>query len=132
MTPPREGGPGRTTEEAVRAVHRAMSEAMVDADAAALGDLLTDDFTLTHMTGYRQSRAAWLDQVDSGEMTYHRMQDVEVHIDVSDTEHPVLTARTRTDATIWGGRGQWPLQLMSTFERAGDDWIIARTVASTW
>ncbi|WP_161958232.1 hypothetical protein [Arthrobacter sp. H-02-3] len=43
-----------------------------------------------------------------------------------------LTARTLTDATIWGSRSTWHLTLRSWFEPHGDDWVIARTVASTW
>ncbi len=38
------------------------------------------------------------------------MQDVTITVDPDD-ESPVLTARTRTEATIWGGHGTWPLQL---------------------
>lgn len=29
-------------------------------------------------------------------------------------------------------RAMWRLLLRSTFERSGDAWIVARTVASTW
>jgi len=93
--------------------------------------LLTDDFTLTHMTGYQQPRAEWLADVRSGEMTYHSIEDVEVSIDVSGG-FPVLTARTRTDATIWGGSGTWPLQLRIEFVVIGTTCLAANTVASVW
>jgi hypothetical protein len=63
-------------ETAVRASYDAQREAMVAGDAHALGDRLAHGFTLTHMTGYVQSRREWLEQVDSGEMTYHSMEDV--------------------------------------------------------
>src|SRR5687768_4413312 len=98
-------------EAAVRANYQAQRDAMVAGDVEALADQLAADFTLTHMTGYVQSRHEWLAQVDSGEMTYHAVTDVTVSVEETDTGEPVLTARTRTDATIWGGRGVWPLQL---------------------
>jgi hypothetical protein len=118
-------------ESAVRANYAAQRRAMVAGDADALGALLADDFTLTHMTGYRQPKAEWLADVRSGAMTYHSMDDVAVDVDVSGGA-PVLTARTRTAATIWGGHGTWPLQLRILFTSDGTGWLAADTLASVW
>jgi len=117
------------TATAVRANYEAQRQAMVDGDADALGALLADGFTLTHMTGYRQSKAEWLADVRSGEMTYHAMEEVEVSIDTSG-RFPVLTARTSTEAIIWGGSGTWPLQLRMEFTFDGTTWLAEHTVAS--
>jgi uncharacterized protein DUF4440 len=117
--------------EAARANYAAQRQAMVDGDADALGALLAEDFTLTHMTGYRQPKAEWLADVRSGAMTYSAVTDVEVSVDVSG-EAPVLTARTRTEATIWGAHGTWPLQLRIRFAFDGTGWRASDTVASTW
>lgn len=119
-------------EAVVRVSYDAQRAAMVTGDAHALGGQLAHGFTLTHMTGYVQSRREWLEQVGSGEMTYHSVEDVAVSVEDADAGAPVLTARTRTDATIWGGRGVWPLQLEIHFAHDGDRWVAARTVASTW
>jgi uncharacterized protein DUF4440 len=118
-------------DAAVRANYEAQCHAMVAGDADALDVLLAEDFTLVHMTGYRQPKDEWLADVRSGAMTYHEMEDVAVSVDAS-SGVPVLTARTRTVATIWGASGTWPLQLQITFERAGASWVAAGTVASTW
>ena len=104
---------------------------MVAGDADALSALLAPGFTLTHMTGYRQPGAEWLADVRSGAMTYHAVEDVEVVVDVDDAT-PVLTARSRTEATIWGTYGTWPLRLRIRFTRVGGSWLAAGTVASTW
>ena len=119
------------TRDAVLANYADQREAMVAGDADALGALLADDFTLVHMTGYRQPKAEWLADVRSGAMTYHSMEDVDVSVDVSG-EAPVVTARTRTAATIWGATGTWPLQLRISFAHDGTAWVAAGTVASTW
>jgi hypothetical protein len=120
------------TAAAVRAGYEAQRDAMVAGDANALGALLADGFILTHMTGYRQPRAEWLDSVRSGEMTYHAITDIEVLVDVEDPARPVVTARTRTEATIWGASGTWPLQLRIRFTRVGGSWLASDSVASTW
>jgi hypothetical protein len=116
---------------AVLANYEDQRRAMVAGDADSLGALLAEDFTLVHMTGYRQPKSEWLADVRSGAMTYHAMEDVDVSVDVSG-DAPVVSARTRTAATIWGASGTWPLQLRITFKRAGSSWIAAGTVASTW
>jgi len=116
---------------AVLANYEAQRRAMVAGDADALGPLLAEDFTLVHMTGYRQPKAEWLADVRSGAMTYHSIEDIDVTVGVSGGA-PVVTARTRTAATIWGAFGTWPLQLRITFMRAGSSWVASGTVASTW
>jgi Domain of unknown function (DUF4440) len=105
--------------------------AMVAGDADALGELLAGDFTLVHMTGYRQPKDEWLADVRSGAMTYSSMEDVDVSVDVSG-DAPVVTTRTRTAATIWCASGTWPLQLRISFAHDGTAWVATGTVASTW
>ena len=124
-------GEGTGVAAAVRANYEGQRRAMVAGDADALGALLADDFTLVHMTGYAQPKAEWLADVRSGAMSYSSMEDVEVSVDLSEAA-PVLTARTRTAATIWGASGRWPLQLRITFTREGSSWVASGTVASTW
>jgi hypothetical protein len=119
------------TAEAIEALHEAMCEAMVAGNLTELDSILADGFTLTHMTGYVQSRSEWLEAIESGEMHYHRMETVEA-TSGTDATVPELTARTLTDATIWGSRATWRLTLRSWFEPRGDGWVITRTVASTW
>jgi hypothetical protein len=117
--------------DAVLANYEVQRQAMVAGDADTLGDLLADDFVLVHMTGYSQPKAEWLADVRSGAMTYHSMTDVDVTVDV-DGDAPVVTARTRTAATIWGASGTWPLQLRISFAHEGTAWMATGTVASTW
>jgi hypothetical protein len=116
---------------AALANYEAQRDAMVAGDADRLDGLLGQGFTLTHMTGYVQTRPEWVADVRSGEMTYHAIDDVDVSVDIEDGT-PVVTARSRTTATIWGSRGTWPLQLEIYFASADDGWLALRTVASTW
>jgi Domain of unknown function (DUF4440) len=92
--------------EAARTNYQAQRDAMVAGDADALGALLADGFTLTHMTRYLQPKVEWLADVRSGEMTYHAIQDAA----------PTLR----------------PLQLRIRFSRIGGSWLATDTVASTW
>jgi hypothetical protein len=118
------------TMVAIRAVHDQLCEAMVAADITTLFEILADGFTLTHMTGYVQPKAEWLDDIEAGEMQYHSIKTVEAV--VSESEEMALTARTLTDATIWGSHGVWRLRLRSSFAIHNGRWAITKTVASTW
>lgn len=108
---------------------------MVLGDTGALEDLLAPDFTLTHMTGFLQPKQEWLAAVDADEMQYHRIRDVETTFR-SGPDGDVLVVRTMTDATIWGSRGDWrlqlELQLRPADEQSADPRSVARMVASTW
>jgi len=59
------------------------------------------------------------------------MEDVELAVAL-DGDQAQLTARTLTEATIWGGHGNWRLQLKLTYERRNEEWIALDSVASVW
>ena len=44
----------------------------------------------------------------------------------------VLVGRDVVDATIWGSRSTWNLQLTTTYEHRDDAWIAVRTIATTF
>ncbi|MFE5621112.1 nuclear transport factor 2 family protein [Streptomyces virginiae] len=54
--------PDATAIADLREVHRAYLDAMLEGDTATLDELLAEEFTLTHMTGYVQPKAEWLAQ----------------------------------------------------------------------
>ena len=72
----------------------------------------------------RSPRSEWLDAIATGQMQYHRSETVETTLSAEGTL-PVLTARTLTDATIWGSRAIWRLTLRSWFEPRGDEWVVS-------
>lgn len=116
-----------STPTTATAVWEVIRTAMVSADTDTLSDVLAESFTLTHMTGFVQSRADWLAAIQTADMQYHHIVNVDV---VASPDGDALTVRTRTDATIWGGRGQWPLQLRIDLHRRRH--VATRMVATTW
>ena len=117
--------------ETLQSRFAAQCEAMVLGDVTELDSLLTRDFVLTHLTGYRQPRAAWLRDIDEDEMRYHAVDVVETRVDLDGTA-PVLNSRTITEATLPGGSGTWHLQLRQTYREQDGVWLAERSVASTW
>ena len=84
-----------------------LCDAMVAGDTKAIDALLTDYCVLTHMTGYPQPKVEWLGDIANGAMRYHDHEVLSVQADTI-AGFPVVRGRTRTTATLWGGRGRAP------------------------
>ena len=117
---------------AVLANYAAQLDAMRAGDTTALAALLTDDFTLTHITGYRQPKAQWLSEMDKGQFRYHSVEQLGDPVVEVTGETATLTHRIITDATVYGSRNRWRLAFVQTWRRTGDRWLLAGAVAHTW
>lgn len=120
----------RAREEILDA-HRTYLHAMDEGDTKALDELLDDGFTLTHMTGHVQPKAEWLAQMRQGRFVYHAIDEKKTTLDI-DGDTARLVARTVTDATVYGTRADWRLQLATDYARKDDTWATVRTVATAW
>ncbi|WP_369230434.1 nuclear transport factor 2 family protein [Streptomyces sp. R21] len=121
----------QSAREEILDAHRAYLEAMREGDTSVLDGLLDDSFTLTHMAGYVQPKAEWLAEMRQGRFVYHTIEEKSTTIDV-DGHTARLVVRTVTDATVYGTRWDWRLQLATDYARRGDTWGVLRTVATTW
>ena len=120
-----------TATDDIRSAFDAQSDAMVFADVVALEALLSDDFTLTHLTGTVQPKAAWLADIEAETMEYHAIDTIDAAVAVRG-DWATLTVRTLTDATIWGIHAVWRLQLRLDYESRDGEWIARRSVGSAW
>ncbi|MFE6822265.1 DUF4440 domain-containing protein [Streptomyces sp. NPDC057690] len=121
----------QNAREEIFRMQRAYLDAMHEGDTEALDALLDDGFTLTHMTGYVQPKVEWLAQMEQDRFVYHTIDEKSMTLDVLvDTAH--LVVRTVTDATVYGTRADWRLQLATEYARRGDAWVVLRTEATTW
>ncbi|SMH50236.1 protein of unknown function [Rathayibacter oskolensis] len=118
-------------DAAVREVHDDLFDALELTDLPALEEFLDDRFTIEHPTGLVQSKLEWIADIDEEKMAYHRIDHVESAV-TGTAEHPVLTSRTLTEATIGGLHATWRLQLRSRLVAMHGTWVITRTVVTTW
>ncbi len=70
-------------EKAVGAAFTAFCDAMQASDTDAIRDLTGEDFSLTHMTGYRQPGAEWLAEMDQGQFVYYRIDIRDLRVSVT-------------------------------------------------
>ena len=92
---------------------------------------LAPEFILTHITGYPQPRAEWLDEVKRGSMRYYDFKEVETDLQIAG-DHATLVSRNLVDANIWGTHHTWQLQQTVTLRKNGDSWIIEKSVATLY
>lgn len=118
-------------EVKVRDVVNKLAASLIAKDTIGMASILDKDFTLTHITGYVQSRTEWLNEVARESMRYYSMEEVSCTISIKENIADVLI-RSFVDARIWGSRSTWRLQQKMRLEKRNENWIICYSIASTF
>ncbi len=121
-----------TDKEQITALYEAMYKAMIAKDTAALGNILSEDSVLVHMTGHRQSRKEYLSEIASGTLNYYSVDTDSLDITVKgDTAR--MMGRSRVNAAVYGGgRHTWRLRMDSELRKVEGVWKITYSKASTY
>ena len=113
-------------EKAREEIQQYLSEwckAMVDADTEKLGSMLADDIILRHITGQTQTKQEWLDEVASGSMDYHNIEQRDINIQFINSETADVSFTSIITATIWGSNGTWTLHSTMRLAHINGHWI---------
>ena len=123
-----------TTDSEILSAWDRFRVALEDGDVDALRELLDEDFVLGHMTGQRQPRQEWLDDIASGAAVYHSIENIEIAVEVDggNLDTAVVTAHTMADVTIGGERGTWRTEFRTAFRKRAGRWVAARTDGGSW
>ena len=118
--------------ERIENCYRQMYRGMVEKDRDILLEVLDDTFILVHMTGMRQSRAAFIRAVEDGTLNYysvnHQRIDTNPH-----GQSAELTGQSVVSAAVFGGgRCTWRLQLKLRLIQKSGNWKIAEARASVY
>jgi hypothetical protein len=112
-------------------VCKQLTELMIARDTAAMAKIVDERFTLTHITGYLQSKAEWFAEVQSERMKYYAYKEVKSEVKIGD-DKATFVGQNILDARIWGSRNNWRLQQKMDLEKRNGKWIILRSVATTF
>ena len=119
-------------KEQILQLYREMYQAMVAKDTATLNRLHADDFVLVHMTGMRQSKAAYIRAIADGTLNYYSATHEQMEVRV-DGDTATLIGRSRVNAAVFGGgRHTWPLQLRFRLVKREGRWHLTESKASTY
>ncbi|WP_189093745.1 nuclear transport factor 2 family protein [Deinococcus ruber] len=105
--------------------------AMVAGNIQTLNDVLDEHFTATHITGYKQPKAEWLAQINSGYFKYHSVQPQGTTVSINGTTATAVR-RALIDVTISGSRGTWRLESTTQLVNRSGTWKIMTSRSTTY
>lgn len=117
-------------ENKIIAVTDSVIEYMIQRNLDVLRSILDKDFTLTHITGYVQSRKEWF-SIETEEMKYYSAKKIKQDVNINGNE-AVSTFQHLLDARIWGSRNTWRLEQKMKLEKRNNQWIVVNSIASTF
>lgn len=112
-------------------VTRQLTQLMIDKNTVEINKILDQAFTLTHITGYVQSKEEWFSEIESERMKYYRYTEVKTSVKL-DGDKAVFLGQNLLDARIFGTRNNWRLQQIMHLEKRNKKWIITKSVATTF
>jgi hypothetical protein len=118
-------------EKQVLDVTRQLTELMIKGNIAAIDKIVDAHFTLTHITGYVQTKAEWFSEIETERMKYHSYKEVKTSVQI-DGDKAKFLGQNILDARIWGSRNNWRLQQVMDLEKRNGKWIILKSVATTF
>jgi ketosteroid isomerase-like protein len=115
-------------KQKILTVFNRINDAMVNKDIETLHNILSADYVSVHMTGYRQSKQEWLEQIENEEMKYFRTIPQKTTITI-DGNTANLICHTKIDARIYGLRNTWSMKTEMHFIKRGDNWSPVNAIA---
>jgi hypothetical protein len=112
-------------------VCKQFTELMIARDTAAMCKIVDERFSLTHITGYVQSKTEWFAEIESERMKYYSYKEVKTNVKIYG-DKATFVGQNILDARIWGSRNNWRLQQTITLEKRNGKWIILKSVATTF
>lgn len=112
-------------------VTRQLTQLMIDKNLVELNKILDSYFTLTHITGYVQSKEEWFSEIESERMKYYSYKEVKTTVKIED-DKATFVGQNLLEARIWGSRNTWRLQQTMQLEKRKGKWIILKSVATTF
>ena len=119
-------------QESLRDMYRRYWQYMIAKDADGLRALMAEDYSLLHMTGFRQSAEGFLKGLLDGTFNYYTAEHDSIDAEI-DGDRAVMTCRSRVSASVYGGkRRTWRLQGDFTLRKERGEWRFTGSKASTY
>lgn len=123
----------KDAEQQITMLYEKMYRLMIAKDVKSLGEMLSDDFELVHMTGMHQPKAVYLKAIADGTLNYYKAETENLIFNNLSEDKATITGQSRVNAAVFGGgKHTWPLQLKISLENKNGKWLMTRAVASTY
>ena len=118
--------------EQIRGLYREYWRCMIAKDADGLRGMMTDDYTLLHMTGTKQPAEVFLKGLLDGTFNYYTADHDGIEVTVSG-DRASMIGKSRVLAAVYGGgKHSWRLQGDFTLRKENGRWKLSSSRASTY
>ena len=121
-----------TDREQIEALYREYWRCMISKDADGLRAILTEDYSLLHMTGVKQPAEVFLNGLQDGTFTYYSAVHDSIAVQVNG-DQACMTGKSRVLAAVYGGGTHlWRLRGDFILRKEQDVWKMASSKASIY
>ena len=99
-------------------------QAMIDKDSDKLNEIISDNYTLTHMSGKTQTKEEFINEIRDGVLNYYASTIHEPEIIVNGDKSRIV-ADVDLDAKVYGMKGVWTVKTDLKMIKTDSDWIIS-------
>ena len=118
--------------EQIRGLYREYWRCMIAKDADGLRGMMTDDYTLLHMTGVKQSAETFLTELLDGTFNYYSADHDSIEVTVSG-DRASMIGKSRVLAAVYGGgKHSWRLRGDFSLRKENGRWKLSSSSASTY
>lgn len=100
-------------KEQIIDLYRQENTAIVEKDLVTLNKILSENMTLSHMTGYVQPKMEWIDQIQNDEMQYFSSKEENIKDAKIDGNHASLVGQKPSKSS---NLGRWSQCLATSNE----------------
>ena len=118
--------------ELIRELYREYWRCMIAKDADGLRGMMTEDYTLQHMTGVKQSAETFLKGLLDGTFHYSAAEHDSIEVTVAG-DYATLIGKSRVLAAVYGGgKHSWRLRGDFSLRKEEGRWKLSSSRASTY
>ena len=118
--------------ERIRGLYREYWRCMITKDADGLRGMMTDDYTLLHMTGTKQSAEVFLKSLLDETFNYYSAEHDSIEVTVSG-DRASMIGKSRVLAAVYGGgKHSWRLRGDFSLRKEEGRWRFSSSRASTY
>ena len=118
--------------EQIRGLYREYWRCMIAKDADGLRCMMTEDYTLQHMTGVKQSAETFLKGLLDGTFHYFTAEHDSIQVTVSGNRASMIGKSRVLAAVYGGGKHSWRLRGDFSLRKEEGRWKLSSSSASTY
>ncbi len=113
-----------TDRDTIRGLEDRRYKAMIDGDAATLGELLAEDLIYTHSSARLDDKKSYIVSITSGTLKYRKVSRHDETIRVSG-DAALITGRVEIDAVLAGAERHLVSRYLNVWLKRGGRWQLA-------